>query len=65
VTPEESTARVLLVLRHLPGCRAPWAALRRILKVLLRSFAWKCIRAELLPASAKEVSREEASQLQG
>jgi hypothetical protein len=49
VTPEESTSRVLLVLRPLPTCRAPWHALRRILKVLLRSFAWKCVRAELLP----------------
>ena len=49
MTPEESTARVLLELRPLPGCRAPWAGLRLILKVLLRRFAWRCVRAELLP----------------
>jgi hypothetical protein len=62
MTPEERTARVLLVLAPLPTCRAPWAALRKILKVLLRSFSWKCVRAELLPASDGGGSHEERHQ---
>jgi hypothetical protein len=52
VTPEQSTERVLLELRPLPGCRAPWAALRMILKTLLRSYNWRCVRGELLPPAA-------------
>jgi hypothetical protein len=65
MTPEERTARVLLVLAPLPTCRAPWHALRKVLKVLLRSFGWKCVRGELLPASDGEGSHEEQHQETG
>jgi hypothetical protein len=53
MTPEESTARVLLELRPLPGCRAPWQALRMVLKTLLRAYNWRCVKGELLPPAAR------------
>jgi hypothetical protein len=53
MTPEEMSERVVLELRPLPGCRAPWAALRMILKTLLRTYNWRAVRAELLPPAAR------------
>jgi hypothetical protein len=53
VTTEERTERVVLELRPLPGCRAPWAALRMILKTLLRAYNWRCVKGELLPPAAR------------
>jgi hypothetical protein len=44
---------VLLELRPLPGCRAPWQALRKFLKSLSRSYGWACVRGELLPPAAR------------
>jgi hypothetical protein len=52
----EGKAVVVLTLVPAAGCRAPWQALRKVLKVLLRSFGWKCVRGELLPPPAEEVS---------
>jgi hypothetical protein len=52
MTPEPMTERVVLELRPLPGCRAPWSGLRMILKTLLRSYGWRAVKGELLPPAA-------------
>jgi hypothetical protein len=49
MTPEEMSERVVLTLRPLPTCRAPWHALRKFLKSLSRSYGWECVKGELLP----------------
>lgn len=41
---------VRLVLTPVAGHKAPFAALRRLLKVLLRVYGWRCTEAEGLPA---------------